>query len=255
MRADNFNLDAYLDRISFEDAPRADLATVADLMRRQLRTVPFENLDVQAGKGVSLVPEAIVDKLVGRRRGGYCYEINGLFAMALTALGIPYRFVAARPMIYPVARPRTHMALVVRLEDADWLFDLGFGANGIRAPLRLDHTGIEVHQDFDTYALDRPNEQEYQLRARVDGEWVNQYRFDLSHQEWIDFMPANYLNSTHPESLFVKKLLVMRHTPEGRIVLFDGRLKTTARGEVTVREVSPQEVNAVLREVFGLGPT
>jgi N-hydroxyarylamine O-acetyltransferase len=255
MRADNFELDAYLDRVSFEGVPRANFDTVAGIMRCQLFSVPFENLDVQAGKGVSLEPEAIVDKLVTRRRGGYCYEINGLFAMALAALGIPYRFVAARPMIYPVARPRTHMALVVRLEGADWLVDLGFGANGIRAPLRLDDIGIEVRQDFDSYALDRPNDRDYLLRARVNGEWLNQYQFDLSHQEWIDFMPANYLNSTHPESLFVQKLLVMLQHPEGRTILFDGRLKTIARGELTVQEVAPEAVNAVLREVFGLEPT
>jgi len=252
MKADNFSLHTYFDRIGFTGEPRADLAGVTDMMRLQLFSVPFENLDVQAGKGISLQPEAIVDKLVGRRRGGYCYEVNGLFAMALQALGIPYRFVAARPMIYPVARPRTHMALVVRLDDADWLIDLGFGANGIRAPLRLDETGVEVRQDFDTYVLGRPNEREYLLRARVNGEWANQYSFDLSHQEWIDFMPANYLNSTHPDSLFVQKLLVMLQHPEGRTILFDGRLKTRVRGKVTVRKVAPEAVNQVLSEVFGL---
>jgi N-hydroxyarylamine O-acetyltransferase len=102
-------------------------------MRRQLFNVPFENLDVQAGKGVSMVPEMIVEKVIGRGRGGYCYEVNGLFAMALRALGIDYHLVACRPMTYPVVRPRTHMALVVQLEDEPWLCDLGFGSYGIRA--------------------------------------------------------------------------------------------------------------------------
>src|SRR2546427_879975 len=78
-------------------------------MRQQLFSVPFENLDVQAGKIVSLVPEDIAGKILGGARGGYCYEVNGLFAMALQALGIAYRFVAARPMFYPADRKSTRL--------------------------------------------------------------------------------------------------------------------------------------------------
>jgi N-hydroxyarylamine O-acetyltransferase len=77
-------------------------------MRYQLFSVPFENLDVQQGKVISLVPEEIYRKIVERNRGGYCYEVNGLFAMALNALGIPYQFFAARPMTYPVRRPKPY---------------------------------------------------------------------------------------------------------------------------------------------------
>ena len=107
MQAENFSLPAYFDRIGFQGEAKPDLATLVSLMRHQLHSVPFENLDVQAGKVVSLVPEHIVDKIVQRRRGGYCYEVNGIFSMALQALGIPHRYVAARPMFYPVRRPRT----------------------------------------------------------------------------------------------------------------------------------------------------
>ncbi len=98
MHAENFDLPRYFQRIAYTGAARADLACVTEIMRCHLRTVPFENLDVQAGKGVSLAPEDIVEKVVGRRRGGYCYEVNGLFAMALTALGVSWRFVGCRPM-------------------------------------------------------------------------------------------------------------------------------------------------------------
>ena len=87
MYASNFNLDLYLKRIGYQQPVGPDIQTVTALMKQQLRTVAFENLDVQAGKIVSLVPEQIVDKIVGQGRGGYCYEVNGLFAMALQALG------------------------------------------------------------------------------------------------------------------------------------------------------------------------
>ena len=112
MRADNFILENYFRRIAYNGKTQKDISTVSEIMRCQLFSVPFENLDVQAGKIVSLVPEEIVEKILVRNRGGYCYEVNGLFAMALAELGVPYIFVAARPMIYPVRRPKTHMAIV-----------------------------------------------------------------------------------------------------------------------------------------------
>lgn len=251
MQAANFNLPDYFARIGYQGEARADLASVAALMRCQLFSVPFENLDVQAGKVVSLVPEEIVAKIVGQRRGGYCYEVNGLFAMALEALGVSYRFVAARPMFYPVRRPRTHMALVAEIDGGQWLIDLGFGSYGIRAPLRLDGDG-PVQQDHDTFRLSRPNDREYLLHAMVEGEWANQYAFDLSYQEWIDFLPANYLNSTHPDTVFVQKLLVVRHTPEGRAILLGNRLKTLRNGKAETREIPNHELSALLREQFGL---
>lgn len=105
MHADNFSLARYFDRIGYAGPAHADLATVSELMRRQLYTVPFENLDVQAGLGVSLAPEDIADKILARGRGGYCYEVNGLFCMAMQALGVPYRYVAARPCSIPRVVP------------------------------------------------------------------------------------------------------------------------------------------------------
>lgn len=252
MHAENFVLQDYLDRIGYAGLAQADLATVTALMRHQLFSVPFENLDVQAGKIVSLVPEEIVDKIVARRRGGYCYEVNGIFAMALQALGVPYQLVAARPMFYPARRPRTHMVIVVTLDGVQWLCDLGFGSYGIRAPVRLDLLDTELVQDDDVFMLSKPNEREFLVQARVGGEWQNQFGFDLSHQEWIDFMPANYLNSTHPESIFVKMLLLVQHRADGRSILLGDTLKTVTHGQLAQRSVAPEERADVLRELFGL---
>ncbi len=251
MHADNFNLQRYFERIAYTGAARPDLESVTEIMRHHLRAVPFENLDVQAGKGISLVLEDIVDKIVARRRGGYCYEVNGLFAMALGALGVPYRFVGCRPMTYLARRPRTHMAILASFNGEEWLCDVGFGSYGIRAPMRLNETG-EVRQDDDTFQLFKSNEHEFQLRAQVDGDWANQYCFDLSHHEWIDFLPANWLNSTHPDTLFVKTLIVMRQTPAGRVILFGDRLKTVVRGETNVQTVTPDQLASVLRAEFDL---
>lgn len=252
MKADNFTLDRYFERIGYQGNAKADPSTLKALMRSQLFSVPFENLDVQAGKIVSLVPEEIVEKILGHRRGGYCYEVNGLFAMALESLGISYQFIAARPMFYPVRRPRTHMAIVAKVEGEMWLCDLGFGSYGIREPMRLSMLDTEVRQDNDFYMLSKTNEHEYLLKARIDGEWSNQYGFDLSPQEWIDFVPANHFNSTHPDTIFVQKLLVVLHNPAGRDILLDDVLKTVHNGETTKRKVSSEERLLLLKNKFGL---
>lgn len=251
MKAENFTLPHYFDRIGFQGEPRPDLATIAEIMRCQLQAVPFENLDVQAGKPISLVPEDIVAKIIERQRGGYCYEVNGLFAMALTALGVDYRFVGCRPMTYPARRPRTHMAILARFDGEEWLCDTGFGSYGMRAPMRLRDAG-EVRQDHDRFQLAPVDAREYRFRAWVDGDWADQYGFDLSHHEWVDFLPANWLNSTHPDTLFKQRLIVMRQTPEGRVILSGDRLKTVTRGTAAVRVVAPGELPALLRETFGL---
>lgn len=252
MHASNFDLPTYLQRIGYTGHPTGDTTTLHALMRQQLFTVPFENLDVQAGKVVSLIPEDIADKILQQGRGGYCYEVNGLFAMALQALGIPYQFVAARPMFYPARRPKTHMAVIAEVEGRRWLCDLGFGSYGIRAPMDLELLDTNIEQDSDTFLLTRDERGEYLLKAQVDGEWANQYGFDLSPQEWIDFVPANYLNSTHPEAILVQKLVVVQHHKSGRSILLGDMLKTITDGRTEKRQLDPKEVEEILLNQFRL---
>lgn len=257
MKAQNFDLKQYCQRIGLSEVPAVVDATVLKtMMQAQLRTVTFENLDVQAGKIVSLVPEDIVNKIVGSdgqaKRGGYCYELNGLFAMALTALGVDYQFVFCRPMFYPMRRPKTHMALVVTVEQQKFLCDLGFGSYGMRAPIALADVNITQQQDWDSFRLAMPDAGQYILQAYLDNQWVNQFGFDLYPADWIDFMPANYLNSTHPDTIFVQKLLLIRQTDTGRNVLIGNELKRTERGVTSVQTLEQDELAKVITEIFGL---
>lgn len=255
MKADNFVFQKYLNRIGFIGETKADLSTITELMRCQLFTIPFENLDVQAGKIVSLVPEDIVEKIIDRNRGGYCFEVNGIFAMALNALGVSYQFVAARPMFYPERRPKTHMAIVFRMNDEEWLCDLGFGNYGIRAPIPLNLIDTEIKQDFDVFRLSKANEHEFLLKAKVEEEWVSQYAFDLYPQEWIDFLPANYFSSSHPATIFVQKLVIVLHNPNGRDMYVGNVLKTMYQGRIEKKIIPPQDRESVLRDIFGLAET
>lgn len=251
MHADNFNLAAYLKRIGFEGQPATTFATLKQLMQRQLRTVPFENLDVQAGKVVSIVPEDIVAKIVPTRRGGYCYEVNSLFAMALTAIGIPFTLAGARPMTFPERRPRTHMVIIAAIEGRQYLCDTGYGRLAIREPMDLSLIDTPVRQDYDTYRL-IVRDGEYIVQAQMQDGWDNLYSFNLDGFELCDFVPANWFNSTSPDSIFTQKRLIMRHTDDGRILLVDNHLRVFAGGEATERTVTADELPGVVEDLFGI---
>jgi N-hydroxyarylamine O-acetyltransferase len=253
MRVESFNFADYCRRIGFSGKAEANVETLATLMRCQLFSVPFENLDVQAGKIVSLEPQDIVNKIVYHPRGGYCYEVNGLFAMALTAVGIDYYFVGARPMFYPTRRPRTHMVIIATIAGESYLCDLGFGSFGIRAPIPLSKINRSIQQDDDFFNLQCDDNKNYTLQAQVEGEWVNQFGFDLYPHELLDFITANYFNSKSPDAIFVKQLLVVKHSENGRKILSANRLKIIEKGNVIVTDYFLDDIPALLKNEFGLG--
>jgi len=248
MTAANFNLADYFARIGYDGHAAADTETLFALVRGQLQHVPFENTEVQAGRIPSLVPEDLVDKVLTRRRGGYCYEINGVFAMALTALGFEWYFAGARPMFYPVRRPKTHMVVIVRTEGKEYLCDTGFGGYALRAPMAVEEG--ETLQDGDRFRLERIDG-EYVLSTLVQDAWQRQYGFALQPQEWIEFSLANYFNATHPDTIFTQKKLAIMQTPKGRKILVDGELKLIEAGKTEVFEV---DYDTALKSHFGLEP-
>src|SRR5689334_6809427 len=134
-----FDLGAYLNRIGLDEPIPANANGLALLQRAQLQNIPFENLDIHLGLAISLQPSAVFDKLVMRGRGGYCFELNKLFAEALRASGFAVRSHLAR-VIYGRDAPggRTHQVLVVQAEGQAWLCDAGFGGPGLRAPIPLE---------------------------------------------------------------------------------------------------------------------
>jgi N-hydroxyarylamine O-acetyltransferase len=246
MKAENFNLTDYLSRIGYKGEVHPNVATLTQLMQRQLRSIVFENTEVQAGRIPSLIPEDIVEKVILNRRGGYCYEINGVFAMALTAIGFEWYFAGARSMLYPTRRPKTHMVLIVRVYGCDYLCDTGFGGYALRAPMVIEEG--ETVQEGDGFRLEILDG-EYVLGAMVQGEWQRLYGFALQSQEWIEFSLANYFNATHPDTIFTQKKLAIMQTPYGRKILVDNELKLIEEGKLEKLEV---EYESALKEYFGL---
>lgn len=247
MTASTFLLPDYLKRIGYSGDVQNDLKTLTALMRAQLQSVAFENTEVQAGRIPSLITEDIYEKVVTHKRGGYCYEVNGLFAMALTAIGFEWYFAGARPMFYPTRRPKTHMVVIVVINGKNYLCDTGFGGYGVREPLEVVDTDA-TEQHGDTFRL-KLLDGEYVLSSFVNGEWAPQYGFALLAQEWIEFSLANHFNATHPDTIFTTKKLAVMQTPSGRKILVDNTLKIIEKGVLTVSEV---DYTSAAREHFGL---
>jgi N-hydroxyarylamine O-acetyltransferase len=246
------NLDAYLSRILY-DGPRAPTRSVLEqLHRRHLSTIPFENLDVRLRRPVGLDLDSLEAKLVRKRRGGYCFEQNTLFAAVLRGLGFEVRTLEARvrPEAATAPLPRTHMTLEVEVEGAAWLADVGFGGDGPIEPVPLDGTVRE--QAGLAYRVARERDAVHVLQQRRQGAWRDLYAFARDPALPIDFAVAHHYTSTHPRSPFVNTLTVQRSIVGTRWIL-RGRTFTIRKGEQeSVFEVPESDLHGLLRDPFGL---
>lgn len=246
------DIDAYLERIAYEGSREPAAQTLRDLQVAHLTAVPFENLSIHAGEPILLDDDALFDKVVGRRRGGFCYELNGLFAGLLRALGFNVAMLSAR-----VARGEggfseefDHMTLLVSLEER-WLVDVGFG-DTFREPLRLDDREVQV-QDGGAYRIENTGES-LVLSERTEDGWQAQYKFSLEPHHYADYAARCHYQQTSPESHFTQQRVCTRATPEGRLTLSEMRfISTTLNGGRQERLLkSEDEFAAALREEFGI---
>jgi N-hydroxyarylamine O-acetyltransferase len=238
---DAIDLDAYLARIAQQRRPPSAEA-LRDLMRAHVLAIPFENVDVvlQQHQGISL--DVVSAKLVGRRRGGYCYEQSGLFAAVLERLGYTVRRLSAR--VQPRRPgPYTHMTLVVEVDGARFLADVGFGA-GILVPMPLVD-GEEVDQ------AGWPHRMSYQdgwWTLRNNTEDLLEFRLDEMHR--IDYEVYHHYTSTHPKSPFTGRLVIMTLEPGVSRKLL-GRELTVEKpdGSSETTTVAPDELDATLKDL------
>lgn len=234
----------YLQRLGISTVPEPDLAALATLQQAHLRQVPFENLSIHWGEPIELSLPALYRKVVERRRGGFCYELNSLFAGLLGELGFRVSLLAAE-----VARsgggfgpPFDHLALCVHLEE-DWLVDVGFG-DTFQQPLRLSDRQAQV-QGARAYVLDLEGG-EYTLRCVAPEPGV-EYRFRPDAHPLEAFAPMSEYHQSSPDSHFTRKRICSRATPQGRVSLGEDRLILSSEG---VREELPLESEAAWSEAL-----
>jgi N-hydroxyarylamine O-acetyltransferase len=251
-----FDLDAYLARIGYHGPRAPTLALLRDLTAAHTQAVPFENLDVLLGQRIDLEVDAIFDKLVRRRRGGYCFEQNGLFLHVLTQLGFEARPLSARVRLdrsRDHIPARTHLLVRVELDGQSWLTDVGVGALSLTAPLRLEPDAVQ-ETPHETRRLVREGNRWFH-QARLGDAWIDVCELTGEEMPPIDREVANWFTSTHPASHFRNRLVAARAAPGGRrVTLLNRELKLRDRdGRAETRAIdSPQALLAALAEHFGL---
>jgi N-hydroxyarylamine O-acetyltransferase len=213
------DVGAYLDRLGYSGPTEPSESTLTAVYRAHLASVPFENLDVFLQGRVDVDLEAIQEKIVGRGRGGYCYEQAQLLGAALERLGFKVDRLLARvgPDGGP-ARPRTHLTLRVQAGTGVWLADVGFGSSP-PAPLSLRRYRSGGPQEIDGWiyeiAPDEDNgDQVWKLREYQAGEWVTLHRWDDAPVHPVDVLLSNHYTSTHPDSWFTRQPIIVRRGPD-----------------------------------------
>lgn len=249
------DLEAYFARIGYRGSRAPTLETLRALHAHHTRSIAFENLNPLFGWPVPLDLSALEEKLVRGRRGGYCFEQNGLFSAVLRALGYEVTDLAARVLWNTpeeVIRARTHMLLKVDLGSEPYLADVGFGGQTLTGPIRLE-VGVEQATPHEPFRLLRVDG-DFKLQSLVGGEWRSLYRFDLQPQVAADYDVINYYVGTNQASRFRVALIAARALPGRRCALLNKQLSLHHLEGPSERRLlgSVREVRAVLEETFGL---
>lgn len=244
-------LAAYLGRLGFHRPPAPTRETLDLLVSRHLAAVPFENLDVHDRRPIRLETGALVDKIVQRQRGGFCFEVNEAFRALLAALGYRVRRIEGRVFVEATqsyGAPFDHLALVVEIDDTQLLVDVGFGDNN-RLPIAVPDGR---HADISGQYRVRHASEAEMLVERVAGGAVRPlYCFTLAARELSAFEAMCQFHQSSPHSIFTKGLVCTLPTIEGRITLTQRRLTIVnagARSEIAVRD--DVHLNALLRQHF-----
>jgi N-hydroxyarylamine O-acetyltransferase len=226
----SFPLDEYCQRTGVSSIGAATIDRLADLQTAQLYAMPFENLDIQLGRGIDLSPAHLIEKLIRRQRGGYCFELNGLFLSALHTVGFEARPLLARVHVSGEPTGRSHQLSLVTINGKEWITDVGFGGACPREPIPLEQ-GMESTQGPLTFRLESHTLGTMLQLKQADGTWQNLYSFDLTPVVANDIAYGNHFTSTHPSSFFTTTRIAVRWSAEGQTRLFNFSVTTSAAGQ------------------------
>lgn len=250
------DLAAYLARIGYDGPREATTDVLRAIHVLHPQAIAFESIDPWLGRPVSLDIDAIQDKLVHRRRGGYCYEHNTLLWHVLEALGFQVQGLSAR-VLYSTPpgggrHPRNHMLMLIDTPEGKHIADVGFGGLTLTAPMRLE-TGVEQLTPHEQVRL-TDAEGDFVLEVKAGDTWRRMYQFGLEEHIGPDYEMANYYMSTHPHSPFVARLVAARPMADRRLALADRSYTIYRRaGEIEKRELaSPAEIKSVLATDLGI---
>ncbi|SHO44133.1 arylamine N-acetyltransferase family protein [Desulfopila aestuarii] len=227
----SFDRESYLKRIGHSGDVKVSEEGLETLQRGQLFHIPFENFDVLLKGSISLEPDGLFDKIVRRGRGGYCFELNGLFLAALKCFGFEARPLLARVHRSGPPMGRGHQISLISIQGRQWIADVGFGVPFPPCPLPLECNRL-VQFNGQSFRLTDAGPFGIMLQHLKEAEWQNLYSFDLGHVCAGDIIYGNHYAATHPASVFTSNRVAARPTSDGDVSLFNRTLRQrTSKGE------------------------
>ena len=245
----------YLERIGVENlALHPDLATLILLQRKQLLSVPFENLDIHWKRPIVLDEERFYKKIVSNRRGGFCYELNGLFNVLLDSLGFQTRLISARVFNGEEFGPEfDHAAIIVTIDRKEYLADVGFGTFSTE-PLQFE-VDDEQNDPAGVFVIRRFDDEYFEVARQTDGTWIPEYIFRDIARELFEFEEMCDFQQYSPDSHFRKGMLCSIMTETGRKTLSEKSFIVTESGRKTETPVdSETEFYSLLEREFSIAP-
>lgn len=248
------DVNKYLKRIDVHSEVKPDLETFRFLHRQHLYAVPFENLDIHSGRKIILQKDMLLHKIIDEGRGGFCYELNGTFYELLTAVGFKVKRVSAGVCDdgKNYSPDFDHMALIVSINNEDYLADVGFGDSFVE-PLKfkLDENQKDIR---DYFKISKSKEDEYYFLYRSpDGEnFIPQYRFTTVPRELNEFDEMCRYHQISPESHFTQKVICSKADEAGRISLSNLKFIKTVNGVKEQKEITENEFNSLLKSHFNI---
>lgn len=262
MTADSLDLGAFFARIGYCGPAEPTLGTLQQIQRMHLLSVPFENLSiVPLSEPIDLTPTALYEKIVVRRRGGFCYELNGLLAVMLGQIGYGVDLGCG---LWPseeggVGPLFDHLVLAVTVpgEVDRWLVDVGAGRQSQPRPLRLTPYQEQHHPEtglvFQLHPLDGSGLAWRVSSSEPRASWQHVYDLDLRPRAMTDFDERCHYHQTSPDSHFTQGTVCSRMLPDGRVTISKGRLILTRNGGREERDLgSPEAEWQAIHEWFGI---
>ena len=252
MQEFKFDQEAYLRRINYKKEVNVTIEFLKDIHYSQLFTIPFENFDICLNRTIELAPHKLFDKLVHKNRGGYCFELNGLFLMALQSFGFDARAILGR--VHTTGKPtgRGHQLSLITSEGNKWIADVGFGGDTPRRPIPLAFNQPTTHYG-QTIRLIEDEYYGIMLQLKKDSIWTNMYSFDLDYVCPGDIEYGNHYTSTSPNSFFTIARVAALPIQDGVITLLNNKLKKTLGGEkIEIQLEENQQYIESLETNFGI---
>ena len=237
MEESKFDRDAYLKRIDYDEEISVTIECLSGLHHAQLFTIPFENFDILLGRGIDLEPTELFKKLVLNKRGGYCFELNGLFLSALQSFGFNARALLARVHENGMTSGRGHQLSLITFENGRWIADVGFGGDTPLGPIPLIHNQPTTNLGQTVRLV----ESEYfgtKLQVKSNDSWNDLYSFDLGYVCPADIEYGNHYTSTSPNSFFTYSRVAVLPVEGGVNRLFNTKLTRIIEGRETQMELA-----------------